>query len=104
MYEHSYHLDYGASAGAYVDAFMRVSGAIVTRDVPVARVIDVDEDGRPDLLRITVTNGELAPRVREAIQQGQHVVDTILVTGNFEGRTARGFLGQARLEFKGELA
>lgn len=23
MYEHSYHLDYGANAGAYVDAFMR---------------------------------------------------------------------------------
>ena len=23
MYEHSYHIDYGAKAGAYVDAFMR---------------------------------------------------------------------------------
>ncbi|MFN0305580.1 MAG: Fe-Mn family superoxide dismutase, partial [Burkholderiales bacterium] len=23
MYEHSYHMDYGANAGAYVDAFMR---------------------------------------------------------------------------------
>ena len=24
MYEHAYHMDYGASAGAYVDAFMKV--------------------------------------------------------------------------------
>ena len=23
MYEHSYHIDYGAKAGAYVEAFMR---------------------------------------------------------------------------------
>ena len=25
MYEHAYHMDYGANAGGYVDAFMKVA-------------------------------------------------------------------------------
>lgn len=79
---------------------VRVSGAIVARNIPAAKVVVVNEGGHPGFLRVTVTNGELAPRVRAALQQGQHVIDTIQVSGNFDKGAPGGFIGQARLEFR----
>ena len=79
---------------------LRVEGALLAKKIYVAEPIDLDQDGQPDLLRITFTGGHLASRVRKAIQQRQSVVDTICLKGQFEGLGKQSFLATARLEFR----
>ena len=52
MYEHAYHIDFGANAGAYVDAFMgnihweRIAGALRRRWRAAPSPHTVDDTGR----------------------------------------------------------
>jgi hypothetical protein len=79
---------------------LRLAGAIVAKVIDVGNVVDLNKDGRPDFIHVTITGGKLAARVREALERGQHVVDTVRLTGKFEGGEVPGFLGQAQLEFR----
>lgn len=81
---------------------LRMEGAVIADAVKVDGLVDLDEDGRPEYLRLHV-DGKLARRVRRAIASHQSVIDSIRLSGRFHNlRGVTGFTGSASVEFSAE--
>jgi hypothetical protein len=77
----------------------RVEGAVRKAASVKAVLVDVDDDNKPDSLRVTIDGATLAPRILKSILNHQRVIDTIRLRARFSDRGRREFAGQANLEF-----
>ena len=76
---------------------LELGGAIRAHGAEV-EPFDVDHDGALDFLDVYFPDGELAPAVRQGLENDQVVVDQVTVSGTFaDGESV--LLGQAMLEF-----
>jgi hypothetical protein len=78
---------------------LRVDGAIVSGEVSIEDRVDVSNDGTPDFLRLCISHGVLASRVRDKMTIHNRVGDLVRLHGGFKGRSIPDFSGQMRVEF-----
>ncbi len=78
---------------------LRLQGCLRASETSKVEVVDVDEDGTPDLWDVTFLNVELAPKVKAGIDNHQNVIDWASVSGLYGDGSCKVF-GEARLEFQ----
>jgi len=79
---------------------IQATGAIVSEGAPTFELVDLNEDGKADFIKLTFAEGHLAARVQEAIRNHQNVVDTVRIDGNvLRQKGKKQLVGQARIEF-----
>jgi hypothetical protein len=79
----------------------KATGALVSTDAPRAELVDSNNDGQPDFVRLSFSGLGLGKSIASAIHKNQSVVDTVQITGTLSGgsHTSR-FAGQMQVELQ----
>lgn len=94
----------GLESFSSIDASsIKATGALVSTDAPKAELIDSNNDGKPDFVRLSFSGLGLGKSIASAISKNQSVVDTVQITGTLSGgaQTSR-FAGQMQVELQQE--